>query len=73
MIILLQILINIITIYSIIIIGEKNKNGFIIGAVANTLWAILFILLKAYLLLITSLICYGVYYVNYKKWKIEEK
>ena len=59
---------------AVYVIGNKNKNGFLIAIMCNILWIVyVFTSTETYGLLIVSVPLFFMNVINYYKWKNSEK
>ncbi len=69
----LPFLLSIIPIYMLILVGNKNKLGWLIGLVEQFLWLIWIIISSTWWLFPVNLALWIVYLRNYLKWNKEVK
>jgi len=66
---ILQILCMVPVCLGVWLIGNKKRSGFMFGIISQIFWALLFIHLKTYLLISTSVIYFILYLRGWLKWR----
>jgi len=69
----LDIVAGIIELFGLLLIGKKNRLGFIVFMVANMLWTFLSYKLHIYGLMLVTIPAMALNCYNFRKWKYESK